>query len=78
MPEFNKRAVANVRVLRPENPPTVEIALPAGTSLDSVLANASLIGAVRGLVPRGCETCLSGQEFLLRAYEEVINVEFGE
>jgi hypothetical protein len=62
----------------PVEKPTVEISVPAGTSLDKVFTHAGLVGAVRGIGPRGCETCISGREFLVNIYEEVTLVEFEE
>jgi hypothetical protein len=69
--------VGKVRVV-PVEKPTVEIAVPAGTSLEKVFNSAGLVGAVRGIGPRGCETCISGREFLVNIYEEVTLVEFEE
>ena len=58
--------------------PTVEISVPAGTSLDKVFNHSDLVNVVRGIGPRGCETCISGREFLVNIYEEVTLVELGE
>jgi hypothetical protein len=70
--------VAKVRVLHFSDRPTFEVSVPGGTSLEKVFASSALIQAVRGIGPRGCETCLSGREFLVNLYDEVTRVEFEE
>jgi hypothetical protein len=76
MSDLQSRSAARLRVA--EIRPSVEVAVPAGTSLEKVLGNTSLVGALRGLGPRGCETCISGLEFLVKELDEVTHVEFGE
>lgn len=52
------------------------MAVAPGTSLEKALQSATLVNVVRGIGPRGCETCISGREFLVNIYEEVTSVEF--
>jgi hypothetical protein len=75
MPDFDR--VAKLRVV-PASRPTIELAVPPGTSLERALSSEALVSAVRGIGPRGCETCISGREFLVNIYDEVTLVEFAE
>jgi hypothetical protein len=75
MPEFDR--VGKLHVV-PIEKPTIAVAVPAGTNVEKVLQSEALVNAVRGIGPRGCETCISGREFLVNIYEEVTLVEFAE
>ncbi len=70
----NIEAIA--QVLHSDCRPTVEVSVPAGTPFNQIAVNQNLlVDIVRKLGPRGCETCLSGRDILIRErYEEVINV----
>lgn len=77
MPERNVSARANVRVGHTEKGPSLEVGVPAGTSLETIFANADLIAAIRGLRPgRGCPTCTSGVPLnIFEEFEEVVVVD---
>jgi hypothetical protein len=76
MPGFEKGATAKVRYLASgEGPQAVEIMVPAGSQLEHVIANEQLVNALRGFLPRGCETCLSGREFIVKTYDDAVTVE---
>jgi hypothetical protein len=80
MPEHDERGRATVRVRQTDEGPAVEIGLPAHTSLDAVLVNPDLIGAIRGIRPgRGCEACHSGVPlYIVEEFEEVVLVDLGD
>jgi hypothetical protein len=77
MSEINDNSVGELRFRHGAKAPVIELALPAGVALEKIFADQRLIDSIRKLGPRGCQTCISGREFLLNSYEEVIRVEFG-
>ena len=57
--------------------PIMELAVPHGTPVRSILKSMELITELnRKLSPRGCEACLSGTHLIIRErFEEVIRVD---
>jgi hypothetical protein len=77
VPERNVSARANVRVGRTDKGLSLEVGVPAGTRLETILTNADLIAAVRGIRPgRGCPACTSGVPLhIFEEFEEVVVVD---
>lgn len=71
---------AKVRVVQTENGPAVEIAVLGNRPLEEIFtpalaeAGRTIFGNHFG--PQGCPTCTSGVDYYVRAYDEVIDVEF--
>jgi hypothetical protein len=55
----------------------LELALPFGTKVtDFAKVNEKLFGDLVGRLPRGCQACLSGEDFLIRErLEHVLQVD---
>src|SRR5262249_42534605 len=72
-------SIVTARVVAAESRPAIELSVPRGTSLETIFKarNAeSLAKMIAGLGARGCQTCISGQDFIIRErFEEVIQVE---
>lgn len=74
-----KGSRSSARLVNADCRSTVEVTIPVGTSFDEIVARPEvLVDAFRKFRPKGCETCLSGRDFLIRErFEDVINVELG-
>ncbi len=71
-----KRSRATARLV---DRSTVEVQVPVGTRFEDLLERPDLLVDIFSKFrPRGCETCLSGRDLVIREmFEDVINVEFG-
>jgi hypothetical protein len=68
--------VAKVSIKHTDDGPAVAVAIPAGTKLERILSDESLIDGIRKL--RGCETCTSGHPlYITEEYGESVLVDFG-
>jgi hypothetical protein len=74
MPDRN---VAKVSVKHTEDGPAVAVVVPGGTRLERVIADESLIDAIRGL--RGCEACHSGHPlYITEEYGDSVMVDLSQ
>lgn len=62
---------------RADTHPAVELAVPRGTNLDALFANAELAAAIRSVRGRGgCAGCISGHPvFIGEEFEEVVAIQ---